>query len=160
MTFTLVSHLRERLSDLIRSREDQRKKDEMEKERLALEVSLACTYHTSCYCCIESFCLKAEEARTRGTPVTLESFKAWKVKFDKAMAVRRAREEDEKLKGMTPKEREEFKKIAFRLSGLKTFLDCRVCLTGLCLSQADSYSSVTRTWLLQTTISWKKVPSQ
>lgn len=39
MTFTLVSHLRERLSELIRNREEQRKRDEMEKERLALEVS-------------------------------------------------------------------------------------------------------------------------
>lgn len=38
MTFTLVSHLREQLSRLVRSREERRKKEEAEKERLALEV--------------------------------------------------------------------------------------------------------------------------
>lgn len=60
---------------------------------------------------------KAEEARTRGTPVTLDSFKAWKIKFDKEMAIKKAREEEEKLKGLTTKEREEFKKIGIRLTG-------------------------------------------
>ena len=72
----------------------------------------------SSYCFTESSCLKAEEARTRGTPVTLESFKAWKVKFDKEMAAKRAREDEEKLKGMTPREREECKRIVSRLTGL------------------------------------------
>ncbi|KAH8099491.1 RWD-domain-containing protein [Cristinia sonorae] len=100
MTFTLVSHLREELSALVRKREEQRKHEESEKERLAIE---------------------AEEARTRGTPVTLESFKAWKAKFDKEMARRREREEDEKLKGLTPKERDEVKKLATRLSGRQLF---------------------------------------
>ena len=38
MTFTLVSHLREQLSRLVRSREERRKREEAEKERLALEV--------------------------------------------------------------------------------------------------------------------------
>lgn len=38
MTFTLVSHLREQLSALVRKREGDRKHEEMEKERLAIEV--------------------------------------------------------------------------------------------------------------------------
>lgn len=38
MTFTLVSHLREQLSILIRARSEKRRKEEMEKERLLLEV--------------------------------------------------------------------------------------------------------------------------
>jgi hypothetical protein len=38
MTFTLVSHLRERLSSLVRSRAEKIRKQEAEKERLALEV--------------------------------------------------------------------------------------------------------------------------
>jgi len=38
MTFTLVSHLREQLSRLVRSREERHKREEAEKERLALEV--------------------------------------------------------------------------------------------------------------------------
>lgn len=40
MTFTLVSHLREQLSSLVRLRAEKRKQDEQEKERLALEVLL------------------------------------------------------------------------------------------------------------------------
>ena len=48
----------------------------------------------------------------------MESFKAWKAKFDREMAERKAREDDEKTKGMTPKEREEYKKIGTRLTGL------------------------------------------
>jgi len=100
MTFTLVSHLREELSALVRKREEQRKHEESEKERLAIE---------------------AEEARTRGTPVTLESFKTWKTNFDKEIAQKRERTEDEKLKGLTPKERDEVKKLATRLTGRQLF---------------------------------------
>lgn len=60
---------------------------------------------------------QAEEARTRGTPVTIESFKAWKSKFDKETSERRGQDEEEKLRGLTPKEREETKKIGTRLTG-------------------------------------------
>ena len=38
MTFTLVSHLRERLSSLMREKEERIRKEEAEKERRALEV--------------------------------------------------------------------------------------------------------------------------
>ncbi|KAF8654188.1 hypothetical protein AX16_003717 [Volvariella volvacea WC 439] len=100
MTFTLVSHLREQLSKLIRERAEKKRKEEMEKERLELE---------------------AEEARTRGTPVTLETFIAWKAKFDKEIAQKKAKEEEEKLKGLTPKEREEYKRYTTRLSGRQLF---------------------------------------
>ncbi|KAI0831203.1 RWD-domain-containing protein [Trametes gibbosa] len=100
MTFTLVAHLRERLSGIMREREERDRHEAAEKERKALE---------------------AEEARTRGTPVTFESFHAWKVKFDKELAVKRAREEEEKLKGLSPKEREEYKKSQTRLSGRQLF---------------------------------------
>ncbi|TFY72693.1 hypothetical protein EVG20_g291 [Dentipellis fragilis] len=100
MTFTIVSHLREQLSDLIRTREEHRNQEAMEKEKKALE---------------------AEEARTRGTPVTPESFLAWKTKFDKEIALRKQREEEEKLKALTPKEREEYKKSGLRLSGRQLF---------------------------------------
>lgn len=40
MTFTLVTHLREQLSGVIRSREERRKREEAEKERRALEVCI------------------------------------------------------------------------------------------------------------------------
>lgn len=61
--------------------------------------------------------IQAEEAKRRGTPVTVESFKAWKIKFDKEMDAKRAREEDEKLRGLVPKEREEHKKLHTRPTG-------------------------------------------
>ena len=38
MTFTLVSHLREQLVALVRDRAEKQRKEEVEKERLALEV--------------------------------------------------------------------------------------------------------------------------
>ncbi|KAJ8520426.1 hypothetical protein ONZ45_g2788 [Pleurotus djamor] len=64
---------------------------------------------------------QAEAARTRGTPVTVESFKAWKVKFEKEMAIKKARDEEERLKGLTPKEREEYKKVGTRFTGRQLF---------------------------------------
>ncbi|CAL1704789.1 unnamed protein product [Somion occarium] len=100
MTFTLVTHLREQLLELVRSRMERKKQVESEKERLAIE---------------------AEEARTRGTPVTLENFKAWKAKFDKELAEKKAKEDDEKLKALSLKEREEYKKLGTRLTGRQLF---------------------------------------
>ncbi|EKM82701.1 hypothetical protein AGABI1DRAFT_111279 [Agaricus bisporus var. burnettii JB137-S8] len=100
MTFTLVSHLREQLSKLLRERIESLKKEEQQRERLELE---------------------AEEARTRGTPVTVESFKAWKVKFDQELAHKKAQEEEEKLRALTFKEREEYRRYATRLSGRQLF---------------------------------------
>ncbi|KAG5715242.1 RWD domain-containing protein [Termitomyces sp. T112] len=100
MTFTLVSHLREQLSHLVRIRTERRAREEKEKERLALEE---------------------EEARTRGTPVTIGSFKVWKMVFDQDIAMKRAREEEERMKGLTPREREEFKRVTSRLTGRQLF---------------------------------------
>ncbi|EPQ58141.1 RWD domain-containing protein [Gloeophyllum trabeum ATCC 11539] len=100
MTFTLVSHLRERLSDVVREKAERQRKEEAEKERQALE---------------------AEEARTRGTPVTRESFLAWKKKFDQELAAKKAKEEEERLKAMTPKEREEYKRFQTRPTGRQLF---------------------------------------
>lgn len=104
MTFTLVSHLREQLAELVRSRAEKERRLAAEKERLELE---------------------AEEAKTRGTPVTRESFLAWKVKFDKEMAAKKARDQEGKLKGLTPKEREEHKKFQGRLTGKQLFQHIR-----------------------------------
>ncbi|TFY63976.1 hypothetical protein EVJ58_g2921 [Rhodofomes roseus] len=100
MTFTLASHLREKLSSLIRNRAERRRQEETETERQAIE---------------------AEEARTRGTPVTVDRFTAWKVEFEKELAAKKAREEEERLKAMTPKEREEYKRLATRLTGRHLF---------------------------------------
>jgi len=100
MTFTLVSHLREQLTSLVRLRAENKAKAENEKERLAIEE---------------------EEARTRGTPVTVESFQVWKSKFDKELASKKFREEGERMKSLTPKEKEEWKRAGSRLTGRQLF---------------------------------------
>ncbi|KAI0256676.1 RWD-domain-containing protein [Lactifluus subvellereus] len=102
MTFTIVSHFREQLSLLIRTRSERRKKEALELERKALEAG-------------------QQEARTRGTPVTIKSFNEWKIKFDRETSLRRTREEEEKLKAMTAKEREEYKRMGARLTGRQLF---------------------------------------
>jgi hypothetical protein len=80
---------------------------------------------------------QAEEAKTRGTPVTRESFLAWKVKFDKETAAKKAKEQEEKLKNLTPKEREEHKKFQGRLSGTIIFLS--IPSPSLKRSQASNF---------------------
>jgi len=57
----------------------------------------------------------------------LESFLAWKREYDKNMAAKKARLLDEKLKGLLPKEKEEYKKIASRLTG-NAFIETCTCL--------------------------------
>ena len=61
--------------------------------------------------------MQAEEKRTIGTPVTVETFKAWKEKFDKELAIKKLQEDEEYLRNMTPKEREEWKRSSTRLTG-------------------------------------------
>ncbi|KZT33019.1 RWD-domain-containing protein [Sistotremastrum suecicum HHB10207 ss-3] len=100
MTFTLVSFLRDQVASILTARAELLEHEAMEKERLELE---------------------AEEARTKGTPVTVESFKQWKQRFDRQVEIARAREEEERLKGLSPKEREEFKKVAARFTGRQLF---------------------------------------
>jgi len=50
----------------------------------------------------------------------LKSFKAWKAKFDEEMAIKKSQEEEERLRLLTPKEREEWKRSTMRLSGMQT----------------------------------------
>jgi hypothetical protein len=49
--------------------------------------------------------------------VTVKSFNEWKVKFDREVSLRRMRDEEEKLKAMTAKEKEEYKRMGARLTG-------------------------------------------
>jgi hypothetical protein len=116
MTFTLVSHLREKLSGLVENRVNARTAEEHERERLAIEVRTLLDSIAQEYLLMDPPC-QAEEARTRGTPVTIESFKAWKANFDKEMSQRKIRDEEEKLRSLTLKEREEIKKIGTRWTG-------------------------------------------
>lgn len=53
--------------------------------------------------------------------MTVESFKAWKAIFDKEVAQKKALEEEEKMKILSPKEREEYRRYTTRLSGIYLF---------------------------------------
>lgn len=61
--------------------------------------------------------LQAERRRTQGTPVTPESFNAWRLKFNKERQAKKKIQDEEKMREMTNKEKEEFKKYASRLTG-------------------------------------------
>ena len=53
--------------------------------------------------------------------MTAESFKAWRTKFQKEMKDVAAREEEEHLKALPPKEREEVRKMATKMTGRQLF---------------------------------------
>jgi RWD domain len=113
MTFTLISHIRERLLVLLQSRVEQKRREAVEKERLEIEVC----FRFLIILVLHSKAPQAEEARTRGTPVTPEAFLSWKSKFDKEMAARRVVEQEERLKVLPAKDRDELRKIGTRLTG-------------------------------------------
>jgi len=45
---------------------------------------------------------------------------AWKIKFDKEISTKKALLEEEKLRGLSPKEREEWKRAGVRLTGINS----------------------------------------
>jgi hypothetical protein len=96
LTFTLVSQLKESVTLVIEKRIQHAMALEREKERLALE---------------------AEASRTRGTQVTEASFRAWRDKFNKEALLLKEKEEEDRIKGLNSKERDEHRKMATRLTG-------------------------------------------
>jgi hypothetical protein len=56
-------------------------------------------------------------ARTHGTAVTPASFAEWRKLFEVKMKLKSAQEEEERTKGMSPKEKEEFKRMKTKPSG-------------------------------------------
>ncbi|KAG8913373.1 hypothetical protein FRC01_004576 [Tulasnella sp. 417] len=64
---------------------------------------------------------RAERRRTQGSPVTPESFNAWRLKFNKERQAKKKAQDEEKMREMTNKEKEEFKKYASRLTGRQLF---------------------------------------
>ena len=60
--------------------------------------------------------------------MTVESFKAWKEKFDKELAIKKLHEDEVHLRNMTPKEREEWKKSTTRLTGKSNVPEERIKL--------------------------------
>lgn len=49
--------------------------------------------------------------------MTVKSFTEWKIKFNKEISLRKMRADEEKLRTMSAKEKEEYKKIFTRLTG-------------------------------------------
>lgn len=99
-TFTLISYLQEQMDSLINLRAIRVREQAAEVERTAL---------------------LAEEERTRGTPVTVESFKTWKDRFDSEVASAKSRHEDERLRGLSGKDRDEIKRVSTRQTGKQLF---------------------------------------
>ncbi|GAA5872595.1 hypothetical protein JCM3774_001860 [Rhodotorula dairenensis] len=64
---------------------------------------------------------EALAARKKGTQVTKESFAAWAAKFEREFAEILKREEEERLRALPPKEREEARRWAAKLSGRQLF---------------------------------------
>jgi hypothetical protein len=61
--------------------------------------------------------LQKEAARTRGTPLTPATFNDWRKEFMAALKAKREREEEDRVKALPPKEKEEWKRRRDRLSG-------------------------------------------
>ena len=71
-------------------------------------------------------------------------------------ATSHAKEEEEKLKGMTPKEREEYRRLATRLTG--SVFCCGETVLCIDMLQAANCSSATGIWQLTMTIWLRRVP--
>jgi len=99
-TFSIVSALVEGIGETVQRRVREREEAQARKER---EIE------------------EAELRRKQGTAVTQESFLAWRVKFLKEQAVLKIKREEDKMKELSNKEKEEHKKFAGRLSGRQLF---------------------------------------
>ncbi|GAA6024448.1 hypothetical protein JCM10207_005768 [Rhodosporidiobolus poonsookiae] len=100
MVFTLASQLKELLAEMLvkrRARIDREDEERYRKEEEALA------------------------AKTRGTAVTRESFAAWSAKFEKELAASKKREDEERIRGLPPKERDEARRWAGKLTGRQQF---------------------------------------
>jgi hypothetical protein len=109
MTFTIATAAREALSELIADR-IQREKDEDNARTRAYE--------------------EAEAERTRGTPLTPELYAAWRDKFRAEAGAQRQRAEDERVRTLPAKEREDWKRRAARPSGRQLFETAKVSATS------------------------------
>ncbi|KAM0792615.1 hypothetical protein ACM66B_005276 [Microbotryomycetes sp. NB124-2] len=100
MVYTLSQQLREVLSDVLRERREREQNEANERARLEEE---------------------AEAKKTKGTPVTKESFEKWKVAFEREMDELVKRQEQERLKALPLKERDELKKYMTKPTGRELF---------------------------------------
>ena len=107
MTFTIASTAREGLLGVILDRE-KREKEEDDRRAAAYE--------------------EAEAARTRGTPVTPVSFDKWRKNFVLDLKARREKDEEDRVKALPTKEREEYRRRRDRPSGESASRSLEPCL--------------------------------
>ncbi|OCF35763.1 hypothetical protein I316_02255 [Kwoniella heveanensis BCC8398] len=100
MSFTIASAAKEALALLIVERF---RKEQEEDDRRAREYE------------------EAEAKRTRGTPLTPEAFNKWRKAFTAEIKAKREKEEEDRVKAMIPKEREEWRKRKERPTGRALF---------------------------------------
>ncbi|WWC90407.1 uncharacterized protein L201_005342 [Kwoniella dendrophila CBS 6074] len=100
MTFTIASAAKEALALLIVERIRKEKEEDDRKTREYEE---------------------AEAARTRGTPLTRELFDKWRKGFTNELKAKKIKEEEERVKALNPKEREDWRKRKERPTGRQLF---------------------------------------
>lgn len=87
--------------------------------------------------------------------MTVDSFNAWRIRFTAEMKQLKLKEEEDRLKSLPPKERDEAKRMATKLTGAPE-TSCTVLIMLLRLdSQAKPCSSGIATW----TTSTKRTPT-
>lgn len=109
MTFTIATAAREALSELIA---DRQQKEQAEDDARAKAYE------------------EAEAERTRGTPLTPELYLAWRAKYRGEVAAKRAKEEEDRIRALPAKEREDFKRRRDRPSGRQLFETAKVSATS------------------------------
>ncbi|WAQ89349.1 hypothetical protein PtA15_11A36 [Puccinia triticina] len=73
---------------------------------------------------------EAEAARKKGTPITKETFAVWRAKFHEQNQLKKIKEEEERYKSLTPKEREERKKSGNKFTGRQLFESNQALVTS------------------------------
>ena len=115
MTFTIASAAREALTALIVDRARREKEEDDRKTREYEEVSYG---NLGDMGIDQTANGQAEAERTRGTPVTHDSFDQWRQRFTAELRVKREREEDERVKALPTREREDYRRKRERASGV------------------------------------------
>lgn len=127
MVYTLALQLKELIAEMIVKRKERIAREDEERYRReeevrganlgAFRVSRGEELLTDVAECRVSLRTQAAAAKKRGTPVTKESFAAWSAKFEAEYAAQLKREEEERIRALPPKEREEARRWAAKLTG-------------------------------------------
>ena len=99
MVYTLAMQLKESLTELLVAKAAAR---ELEEQAAMLKVQEVCEDNVDA---VELADMNTQEemAAPKGTPVTVEAFAAWKLKFDAEMKEKRKRELEEEIRQLPPR---------------------------------------------------------